>query len=73
MTSPAEVLKALRDLADMKQLDRSELADLLRDGIQAALVKRYGPTVRSEIEVDDGKGSIRTIVKRSMRGGSFSS
>ena len=48
MTSSAEVLKALRELADVKQLERSELNDLLRDGIQAALVKRYGPNVRSE-------------------------
>jgi len=66
MTSPAEVLKALRELADVKQLDRSELTDLLRDGIQAALVKRYGPNVRSEIEIDDLKGSIRTIVLKNV-------
>jgi len=66
MTSPAEVLKALRELADVKQLERSELTDLLRDGIQAALVKRYGPNVRSEIEIDDLKGSIRTIVLKNV-------
>jgi N utilization substance protein A len=68
MTSPAEVLKALRELADVKQLERSELTDLLRDGIQAALVKRYGPNVRSEIEIDDLKGSIRTIVLKNVVG-----
>ncbi|MBE0591972.1 MAG: transcription termination factor NusA [Gemmatimonadales bacterium] len=66
MTSPAEVLKALRELADVKQLERSELTDLLRDGIQAALVKRYGPNVRSEIEIDDLKGSIRTVVLKNV-------
>ena len=66
MTSPAEVLKALRELADVKQLERSELTDLLRDGIQAALVKRYGPNVRSEIEIDDLRGSIRTVVLKNV-------
>ncbi len=66
MTSPAEVLKALRELAELKQLDRSEMADLLRDGIHAALVKRYGPEVRSEIEIDDLKGTIRTVVLRTV-------
>lgn len=66
MTSPAEVLKALRELAELKQLDRAEMADLLRDGIHAALVKRYGPEVRSEIEIDDLKGTIRTVVLRTV-------
>ncbi len=66
MTISADVLKALRELADTKQLDRSELTDLLRDGIHAALVKRYGPNVRAEIEIDDLKGEINTIVLRSV-------
>jgi len=66
MTSPAEVLKALRELAELKQLDRAEMVDLLRDGIHAALVKRYGPEVRSEIEIDDLKGTIRTVVLKSV-------
>lgn len=66
MTSPAEVLKALRELAELKQLDRAEMADLLRDGIHAALVKRYGPEVRSEIEIDDVEGTIRTLVLKSV-------
>jgi N utilization substance protein A len=66
MTSPAEVLKALRELAELKQLDRGEMVDLLRDGIHAALVKRYGPEVRAEIEVDDIKGTIRTVVLKSV-------
>ncbi len=66
MTSPAEVLKALRELAELKQLDRVEMTDLLRDGIHAALVKRYGPEVRSEIEIDDLKGTIRTVVLRTV-------
>jgi N utilization substance protein A len=60
------MLKALRELADTKQLDRSELVDLLRDGIHAALVKRYGPEVRAEIEIDDLEGTINTTVLRTV-------
>ncbi|MCZ6916676.1 MAG: transcription termination factor NusA [Gemmatimonadetes bacterium] len=66
MTSPAEVLAALRELATAKQLDRKELVDLLRDGIQAALVRRYGPDVNSEIELDDMKGTMRAVVLRTV-------
>ena len=66
MTVSADVLKALRELADSKQLERSELVDLLRDGIHAALAKRYGPEVRAEIEIDDLKGVIRTVVLRTV-------
>ncbi len=66
MTSPAEVLAALQELANVKQLDRAELHDLLRDGIHAALVKRHGPTVRAEIEIDAGEGSITVSILKSV-------
>jgi N utilization substance protein A len=66
MTTPAEVLSALRELANAKQLERHELVDLLRDGITAALVRRYGPEVNSEIELDDMKGTMRVIVLRTV-------
>ncbi len=68
MATPAEVLAALRELANVKQIDREELIDLLRDGIQAALVRRYGPTVNSEIAIDEENGvlsvtRLRTVVE----------
>ena len=66
MSTPAEVLSALRELANSKQLERSELLDLLRDGIHAALVKRHGPTVNAEIEIDEMKGVIRVAVLRTV-------
>jgi N utilization substance protein A len=50
----------------MKQLDRSELLDLLRDGIHAALARRYGPTVREEIEIDDLKGTVTVTLLKSV-------
>ena len=42
MPSSADILSALKELSTSKQLERTELVDLLRDGIHAALVKRYG-------------------------------
>jgi N utilization substance protein A len=66
MSTPTEVLSALRELANVKQLDRSELHDLLRDGIQAALVKRHGPTVNAEIEIDEMKGTIHVMVLKTV-------
>jgi len=66
MTSSAQLLAALQEVANMKQLDRSELLDLLRDGIHAALARRYGPTVREEIEIDDLKGTVTVTLLKSV-------
>src|SRR5439155_961027 len=49
-----------------KQLERSELLDLLKDGLHAALVKRYGLNVRAEIGIDELKGTIRIVVLRTV-------
>src|SRR5213593_3560013 len=45
---------------------RPELLDLLKDGLHAALVKRYGPNVRAEIGIDELKGTIRIAVLRTV-------
>jgi N utilization substance protein A len=66
MTSSAQLLAALQELANVKQLDRTELLDLLRDGIHAALAKRYGVSVRDEISIDDLKGTITVTVLKSV-------
>ncbi len=66
MASSAEILSAIRELASSKQLDAESLLDLLRDGIHAALVKKYGPTVRSEIEIDQAKGTMRVAILRTV-------
>ncbi|MEX0690342.1 MAG: transcription termination factor NusA [Gemmatimonadales bacterium] len=66
MSTSVEVLNALRDLANIKQLGREDLLDLLKDGIHAALMKKYGPTVRSEIEIDETKGTMRVMVLRTV-------
>ena len=67
MAGSTEMLAAFRELTTTKQLERADLLDLLRDGIHAALVfKRYGPAVRSEIEIDELKGAIRVAVLRTV-------
>ena len=66
MSSSPEVLEAFRELADAKQLDREELLDLLKDGIQAALVRAYGPTVKFEMEVDEDDGTIQVLRLRQV-------
>ena len=64
-TSP-EMLAAFRELTTTKQLDRSELLELLRDGIQAALVRKFGPNVKFELSVDEMNGTIRIVRLRQV-------
>ncbi len=62
MAGSAEILTALRELANLKQISRDELHGLLQDGILAALAKKHGPNVQAEIEIDEAKGSIRIVL-----------
>src|SRR5687767_4736082 len=64
-TSP-EMLAAFRELTTTKQLDRSELLELLRDGIQAALVRKFGPNVKFELSVDELNGTIKIVRLRQV-------
>src|SRR5947208_4536139 len=66
MANATDVVSAIRELTNSKQLERSELIDLLKDGLHAALVKRYGPNVRAEIGIDEMKGSIRIVVLKTV-------
>jgi N utilization substance protein A len=60
------MLAAFRELATTKQLERSDLLDLLRDGIHAALMRKYGPNVRFELNVDELQGTIEIIRLRQV-------
>ena len=64
--SGTDVLSAFRELASLKQLERGELKELIRDGVMAALTKKYGPNVRAEIEIDEMSGAIRITVLREV-------
>jgi transcription termination/antitermination protein NusA len=66
MANAPDVVSAIRELTNTKQLDRGELLDLLKDGLHAALVKRYGPNVRAEIGIDELKGTIKIVVLRTV-------
>ena len=66
MTSSPEMLAAFRELTTTKQLERSDLLELLRDGIQAALVRKFGPNVKFELTVDELQGSIKIVRLRQV-------
>ncbi|MBX3175544.1 MAG: transcription termination factor NusA [Gemmatimonadaceae bacterium] len=66
MGGSTEILMALRELADSKQIQRSELHDLLKDGILAALAKKHGPTVQAEVDIDDAAGEIRIVILKKV-------
>ena len=66
MATSADLVTAFRELSNAKQLDRSELLDLLRDGIHAALMKKFGPNVRFELNVDELQGTLSVIRLRQV-------
>lgn len=66
MATSAEMLSAFRELSNTKQLERGELLDLLRDGIHAALMKKYGPNVRFELLIDEMEGTLKVIRLRQV-------
>jgi len=66
MAGSAEILLAIRELANLKQIERSELTELLSDGIHAALAKKHGPTVKAEVDVDEDRGEIRIVLLKSV-------
>ncbi|MGH7524946.1 MAG: transcription termination factor NusA [Gemmatimonadales bacterium] len=66
MATSADLVTAFRELSNAKQLERSELLDLLRDGIHAALMKKYGPNVRFELNVDELQGTLSVIRLRQV-------
>ena len=61
-----DILNAIKELTNSKQMDREELRALLQDGILAALGRKYGPTVDAEVEIDEAKGEIRIVRLRTV-------
>jgi N utilization substance protein A len=66
MISSADILSAIRELTNTKQLDKTELHGLLQDGIFAALAKSYGPNVQAEVDIDEDRGDIRIVRLRTV-------
>ncbi len=66
MAGSAEILTAFRELANLKQITREELHELLQDGINAALAKKHGANVQAEVEIDEAKGEIRIVLLKTV-------
>jgi N utilization substance protein A len=66
MVASADILSAIRELTNSKQLDRGELHELLQDGIYAALAKKHGPTVQAEVDIDEDRGQIRIVLLKTV-------
>jgi len=66
MASSADILTAIRELTNTKQIDRAELHGLLEDGILAALAKKYGPTVKADVNIDEERGTIEIILLKTV-------
>lgn len=66
MANTTQVLAAFRDMIANKNLSREDLHDLIRDGIMAALARRFGPTVDAEIRIDEASGGIQITVLKEV-------
>ena len=66
MNNATQVIAAFREMTANKALSRDELYDLIKDGILAALAKRYGPNVEAEIEIDEATGKINIVVLKEV-------
>ncbi|HEX6926356.1 MAG TPA: transcription termination factor NusA [Longimicrobiaceae bacterium] len=66
MNNASQILAAFRELALNKNISREELHDLIKDGILAALARRFGPNVEAEIEIDEETGRIDITVLKEV-------
>ena len=66
MSGSTEILTAIRELSNAKQLGGMELRELLQDGIHAALAKKHGPTVQAEVAIDEANGAIRIALLKTV-------
>jgi N utilization substance protein A len=65
MSDQIPVVEAFRMMAANKSLSEFELHDLIREGIHAALARRFGGPVEAEIEFD-GEGDIKITVLKEV-------
>jgi transcription termination/antitermination protein NusA len=66
MNNATQILAAFRELALNKNISREELHDLIKDGILAALARRFGPNVEAEIEINEETGRIDITVLKEV-------
>jgi N utilization substance protein A len=66
MGNAAQVLAAFREMIANKNLSRDDLHDLIKDGIMAALARRFGPNVEAEVRIDEEGGDIQITVLKEV-------
>ncbi len=66
MANATQVLAAFREMIANKNLSRADLHDLIKDGIMAALARRYGPNVEAEITIEEEAGDIKITVLKEV-------
>ncbi|MDB4947365.1 MAG: transcription termination factor NusA [Gemmatimonadetes bacterium] len=66
MNNATMIIAAFREMTANKAISRDELQDLIKDGILAALAKRYGPNVEAEILIDEDAGTINITVLKEV-------
>jgi N utilization substance protein A len=65
MADATRILAAFREMIANKNMSRDDLHDLIKDGIMAALARRFGPNVEAEIIIDEAAGELHiTVLKQ---------
>jgi len=66
MANGTQVLAAFREMVSNKNLSRDELHELIRDGMMAAVIRRYGMNAQAEIIIDEDAGDIKITVLKEV-------
>ncbi|MGQ0562975.1 MAG: transcription termination factor NusA [Gemmatimonadota bacterium] len=66
MGNAAQIIGAFREMIGAKNISKEDLHDLIKDGIMAALARRYGPNVGAEIIIDEEGGDIKITVLKEV-------
>jgi N utilization substance protein A len=66
MNNATQILAAFRELIDDKHVSSEEIQDLVKDGILAALARRFGANVEAEIEINEETGRIDITVLKEV-------
>lgn len=66
MNNATQVIAAFREMTANKSLSKSDLQELIKDGLLAALARRFGPNVEAEIEIHEDTGRIDITVLKEV-------
>ena len=66
MGNATNIIGAFREMIGAKNLSQTDLQDLIKDGIMAALARRFGPNVGAEIIIDEAGGDIKITVLKEV-------